>query len=122
MSDPNPLPFQIPSDSGYTFSAMSNASYLQRVTISIQTQVVAVFTGSGEGVPMTTDGSPTYGGSTRQQVQGTALFEYSQDGGVTYNKATVTVTPTSTGFTAGTEDGGDGDNNDTVLTFVAQPL
>jgi hypothetical protein len=118
MSYPNPYVMAIRPDSSYSFSAVSNASYHQRATVSIGGQTAAVFSGQGEGVPMTLPGGQTvYSGATRQARQASVLFEYSTDG-VNFEPSVVAmVTNTPTTVIVGTEDSNDGDDNDTVLTL-----
>ena len=123
MTFPNPYTTRIPSDTGYTFSFVSNAAYFQRATVSINGQVSAVFTGQGEAVPMTQQGgAASYGGATRQAMNASILFEYSTDGS-NYAPSTVAQVWNSASLVlVGTEDSTDNDNNDTVMTLQLAPV
>jgi len=132
MSYPNPYPVTLAGRNSFRFSAVANASYFQRVTMSFSggdDDAGVVFNGRGEGVAMTTaDGKTSYLiPQVTTQVTCTLLFQYSTDGTKFVNANVVSVSNSGTSpdpqtLTIGTEDAQDGDNNDTLLTLVTTQI
>lgn len=122
----NPVSINIPKDAMVTLTAVANAGWYQRVTLTWPGNTV-VFQGTGEGVAMTTpDGQDVRDvGPALQPYQISALFEFSQNGpsgpfsrARVQNPVILTKDPFKiTQVTS--EDGADNDNNDTYLTVVA---
>jgi len=123
--EPNPVEVRVPEPWDGVVQCQANASYYQRVTLTINGKRVG-FGGTGEGQPMSLpDGRTTYPlGSTRGDQHIPCLFEFSPSGpGGPFSDAAVlapTYVETSSGIfiQVRSEDGGDSDYNDSVLTFV----
>ncbi len=122
MTYSNPFMFAIAPDSDYRIRFVSYAAYVERVIVTMSPNQY-VFTGTGEGVPMTTsDGLLELKGTTRQGIKVSVLFEFSTDG-TNFTPATVAqVWQTATLILVGTEDANDNDNNDTVMTVDLKRL
>jgi hypothetical protein len=123
--DPNPVEVRIAETWDGVIQCQANASYYQRVTLTIYGELVE-FGGTGEGKPMSLpDGRTTYPlGSTRGDQRIPCLFEFSPSGpNGPFSEAAVlapTYVETSSGIfiQVQSEDSVDNDYNDSVLTFV----
>lgn len=122
----NPVSVTIPKDAMVTLTAVANAGWYQRVTLTWPGNTV-VFQGSGEGVAMTMpNGQDVMDvGPAVQPYQISALFEFSSSGpNGPFSRARVQnpVILSKGPFTINqitSEDSNDNDNNDTYLTIVA---
>jgi hypothetical protein len=123
--EPNPVEVRVPEPWDGVVQCQANASYYQRVTLTINGQQVA-FGGTGEGQPMSLpDGRTTYPlGSTRGDQRIPCLFEFSPSGpNGPFSDAAVLAptyveTPNGIFIQVQSEDSVDNDYNDSVLTFV----
>lgn len=123
--EPNPVEVRVSEPWGGVIQCQANASYYQRVTLTINGKRV-VFGGTGEEQPMSLpDGGTTYPlGSTGEGQHIPCLFEFSPLGpGGPFSDAAV-LAPTYVETHSGlfiqvqSEDSVDNDYNDSVLTFV----
>jgi len=126
----NPISLVIPRDvSGY-ITCNAHAAYFQRVTISTDAGPVAVFSGTGEGVPMkTADGKSMVPiGPLRSSYTFNMLFEFSTNGPSGPFKKGLVANPIishegdSTIVSITSEDGADSDNNDSYLIAFYGPM
>jgi hypothetical protein len=126
----NPVQIPISGDSSGYITCNSHAAYYQRVTLNFLNNQV-IFSGSGEGVPMTTQtGSPLYDlGATRQNYSISALFQFSTSGpngpfqnAVSVQDPIISQDGNSTFITVTSEDSSDNDNNDSYLIIFYQGL
>ena len=129
----NPVSVPMNQTQSGQISCQANAAYYQRVTLEwnvLHDTNIVIFTGTGEGVPMQTDGGATQYNlaPTRQGYSINAFFEYSPNGpaGPFYEAVVqdpiITPSGNSTKITITSEDSNDNDNNDSVLTILYQPL
>jgi hypothetical protein len=128
MSQPNPYVLTIPaSDTGF-ISCSSHARYFQKVTITGSPSGTAVFTGSGEDVPMTCNGQNSL--VLPSSVTGyalTILFQFSKNGSVgpfsnsvINNAPIITTVGNLTIVNIESEDSSDHDDNDTLMNIIYQ--
>lgn len=126
----NPVSLAIPRDvSGY-ITCNAHAAYFQRVTISTDGGQVAVFSGTGEGVPMkTADGKSLVPiGPSRSAYTFSILFEFSTNGPAGPFKKAVVKDPiishegSVTMVSITSEDGADTDSNDSYLIAFYGPM
>lgn len=123
----NPIPLNFPGNSQGFFSAMSNAWWQQRVTLTKGGTTLTVFKGTGEGTPMADlDGNTTYAfNSAASSVQIWAYFEYSTDDGNTWQAASIRSNQvvlnngTISATVVTSEDSSDNDNNDSFLLMLS---
>jgi hypothetical protein len=120
---PNPVPITIPRGSQGDINCVANAAHHQRVTLTWPGQTV-VFSGTGEGSPMTT-GTGQESVLVPADADGftiSATFEYELAPGAGFQKARVqppieTHNGPFTIFQVTSEDGSDDDRNDSYLTI-----
>lgn len=123
--EPNPVTVRVAELWTGSIQCQSNASYYQRVTLTIAGEQV-VFGGTGEGTPMTLpDGNTSISlGSTRGDRHVPCLFEFSPNGpGGPFSNSSVLAptyieTPSGMFIQVQSEDSVDNDYNDSVLAFV----
>ena len=120
----NPVQFIIPANSQGSISCMSNAAYMQRVTVTINDDIY-IFIGTGEGEPMKLDSGDGIIIISPQNTFQTAsvLFEYSSSPPYTEFFQASMVKDESivdkypfTMINITSEDSGDNDNNDSYLS------
>jgi hypothetical protein len=126
----NPVQIPINGDSSGSITCNSHAAYYQRVTLNfLNTQVV--FSGTGEGVPMTTQtGAPVYAlPPTRQGYSISALFQFSTSGpngpfqnAVSVQNPIISQEGNTTFISVTSEDSTDNDDNDSYLIIFYQGL
>jgi len=125
----NPVSVPIPGDtSEVLITCVAHAAYYQRVTLARGSNILTVFQGTGEGVPMkTTDGQTSYQlGASRQGYQVTATFEFSESGpNGPFHMAKVSDPITTKNgnlelIQVTSEDSTDNDNNDSYLNFEVE--
>lgn len=121
----NPVQIQLNPFIHGAITCLSKASYFQRVTLTLPTGQV-VFQGTGENMPMTyAPGQGVYElGSSAEPINVTALFEYSASGQSGPFSPAQVQDPVSqktqlwTIITVTSEDSTDGDDNDSILSFM----
>jgi hypothetical protein len=126
----NPVQIPINGDSSGSITCNSHAAYYQRVTLNfLNTQVV--FSGTGEGVPMTTQSGATVYAlpPTRQGYSISALFQFSTSGqngpfqnAVSVQNPIISQEGNTTFISVTSEDSTDNDDNDSYLIIFYQGL
>jgi hypothetical protein len=126
----NPVQIPINGDSSGSITCNSHAAYYQRVTLNfLNTQVV--FSGTGEGVPMTTQSGATVYPlpPTRQGYSISALFQFSTSGqngpfqnAVSVQNPIISQEGNTTFISVTSEDSTDNDDNDSYLIIFYQGL
>jgi hypothetical protein len=120
----NPVNITVPSDAVFYINGQTNAAWNQRVTIRNGNDVLAVFTGVGEGVPMSQNGENFYQSTTAATPITLNIFFEFQTRGPAWNAAedctvnNTQLSPFLSQYMIGSEDGGGTDYNDSLMTVT----
>ena len=117
----NPVKFQVQQNHTLRLSCLAHAAYTQKVTVSLDPSLstpIAIFQGSGEGVPMKSDGQELIDIFTGGNEALYILFQFS-NGGAFQNAIRVCEPQTIGSLTQiMSEDSTDRDDNDSYLSII----
>lgn len=118
---PNPVAVDVSQNHTVYLSCLAHAGYQQKVTASLNADLsnpVAVFTGSGENVPMTSGGQAMVSVPTGAKQQLYVLFQFSSGNG--FQNAVRVSQPAKAGAVTQivSEDSTDNDDNDSYFLLV----
>lgn len=116
----NPVAVNVTQNHTIYLSCLAHAGYQQKVTASFNADLsnpVAVFTGTGENVPMTSNGVTLVSVPTGGQQQLYVLFQFSSGNGY-QNAPRVNPVPNGAVTQITSEDSTDNDDNDSYFLLV----